>query len=436
MDQEQERIQEDLRGLIAGEVRCDDVFVQLYASDASIYQIKPLGVVAPRSSADVAACVQYAAENHIPVHARGAGTGLAGESIGPGLVIDFSRHMRRILEVGTDTVRVQPGVVYERLNASLRAFGRQFGPDPAMASVTTMGGVVGVDAAGSHWLKYGSARGHVRSMQIVLADGHVLELGRESIDQIAIHESDVRKRDLVTQLAELLRRNAELIATHQPRCRQYRSGYHLAGVLSDGQLDLPRLLVGSEGTLALTTAITLATQPLPMHRGVALLFFERSEDAARAALEIVSLGASACDIIDRRHLSLARETDGRYEAMIPSTAETLLLVEYEADSPIECHDRVETIVNRIWHERRSAFGARQAYDPEDVDFLWKLARKVVPTLYRLKGSTRPLPFVEDMIVPPESLPGFLVELQNILKRLQVTASLFGHAGHGQLHLRP
>jgi FAD/FMN-containing dehydrogenase len=248
--------------------------------------------------------------------------------------------------------------------------------------------VVGVDAAGSHWLKYGSARAHVRSMQIVLADGQMLEVGRESIDQIAINENDVRKRDLVTQLAGLLRRKAELIATHQPRSRQYRSGYHLAGVLSEGHLDLPKLLVGSEGTLALTTAVTLATQPLPLHRGVALLFFERSEDAARAALEIVSLGASACDIIDRRHLSLAREIDARYEAMIPATAETILLVEYESDSPIECHDRVETIVNRIWRERRLAFGARQAYDPEDVDFLWKLAKKVVPTLYRLKGSTR------------------------------------------------
>jgi FAD/FMN-containing dehydrogenase/Fe-S oxidoreductase len=436
MDQERARIQEDLRGLITGEVRCDDVFVQLYASDASIYQITPLGVVLPRSADDVAACVQYAAENQIPVHARGAGTGLAGESLGPGLVIDFSRHMRRILEVGADTVRLQPGVVHERLNASLRAFGRQFGPDPAMASVTTMGSVVAIDAAGSHWLKYGSARSHVRSLQIVLADGHTLEVGCEIIDEVVRDGADLRKRELVTRLAELLRQHATLIAAHQPRCRQNRSGYHLAGVLRDGVLDLPKLLVGSEGTLALTTAITLATQLLPRHRGVALLFFERLEEAARAAAEIVSLGASACDLMDRRHLSLAREIDARYEAMIPAAAEALLLVECEADSVAECHGQVERIVDRIWHDRRLAFGARRASDPEDVDFLWKLARKVVPTLYRLKGQTRPLPFVEDMIVPPEALPGFLLELQNILKRLQVTASLFGHAGHGQLHVRP
>ena len=123
MDPQRERIQDDLRGLVAGEVRCDDICLQLYASDASIYEIKPLAVVRPRSAADVAACVQYAAEKHIPIHARGAGSGVAGESLGPGLVVDFSRFLRRIVRIDADTVRVQPGVVHERLDAQLRPRG-------------------------------------------------------------------------------------------------------------------------------------------------------------------------------------------------------------------------------------------------------------------------------------------------------------------------
>ncbi len=122
MDQQRARIQEDLRGLVTGEVRCDDVFLQLYASDASIYQIRPLGVVMPRTTADVVATVRYASENEIPVHARGAGTGLAGESLGPGLVIDFSRHLRRVIQTDAESVRVQPGVVHERLNDHLRQY--------------------------------------------------------------------------------------------------------------------------------------------------------------------------------------------------------------------------------------------------------------------------------------------------------------------------
>ncbi len=171
LDQQRERIQDDLRGLVAGEVRCDDVFVQLYASDASIYEIKPLGVVRPRSAADVAACVQYAAEKQIPLHARGAGTGLAGESLGPGLVVDFSRHLHRVRYVGAETVRVQPGVVRERLNVQLRHLGRVFGPDPANGTASTLGGTIAIDGAGSHWLKYGSAGRHVVSLRVVLGDG-------------------------------------------------------------------------------------------------------------------------------------------------------------------------------------------------------------------------------------------------------------------------
>src|SRR6476646_712881 len=150
MGHERERIQDDLRGLVDGDVRCDDVFVQLYASDASIYEIRPLGVVRPRSLSDVVAVVQYAAENKLPVHPRGAGTGLAGESLGSGLILDFSRYMRRLLDATPETVRVQPGLVHAQLNELLRPSGQQFGPDPAMSNVTTMGSVLAVDGGGSH----------------------------------------------------------------------------------------------------------------------------------------------------------------------------------------------------------------------------------------------------------------------------------------------
>ena len=136
MDQERQRIQEDLRGLISGDVRCDDLTVQLYASDASIYQIPPLGVVCPRNVHEVVACVNYAADNGIPIHPRGAGTGLAGESIGQGLVIDFSHSMRRVLEVNDDTVRIQPGVVHGLLNRTLAARGRVFGPDLSLIHIS------------------------------------------------------------------------------------------------------------------------------------------------------------------------------------------------------------------------------------------------------------------------------------------------------------
>ncbi|MBI2826593.1 MAG: anaerobic glycerol-3-phosphate dehydrogenase subunit C [Planctomycetia bacterium] len=436
MDEQRTRIEEDLRGLVAGEVRADDVLLQLYASDASLYQIKPLAVVRPRTAADVSACLRYAHENLIPVHARGAGTGLAGESLGPGLVLDFSSHFRRILEFGPDWVRVQPGVVLERLNTYLRPQGRVFGPDPAMSHVTTMGSVVAIDAAGSRWLKFGSARGSVRRLRIVLADGTEMEVGREPVSGSANSDDQRVKGELVARLADVLSRNAKLIRESQPKSLVNRCGYELADVLADGQLDLPRLLVGSEGTLALITEMTVATQPTPKHVGTALLFFDRLESAARAVEEILSFSPIACDLMDRRHLTLARESDPRYDLMIPAAAEALLLVELEGRDPVELRERIRQLIDRVRRRKRLAFDARQAVGQDDMDLSWRLAQKVVPTLYRLKGSTRAVPFVEDIAIPPAALPGFVVEMQNILKRHQVTASLFGHAGHGQLHIRP
>ena len=146
LDQQREIIQDDLRGLITGDVRCDELVLQLYASDASIHAIKPLGVVRPRSSRDVMACVQYAADKQIPLVPRGAGSGVAGGSLGPGLVIDFSKYLRRVVQTDAETVRIQPGIVLERLNAHLEQHNRLFGPDPANRSVTTMGGVLAVGA--------------------------------------------------------------------------------------------------------------------------------------------------------------------------------------------------------------------------------------------------------------------------------------------------
>ncbi|MGD0898730.1 MAG: anaerobic glycerol-3-phosphate dehydrogenase subunit C [Thermoguttaceae bacterium] len=436
LDQQRERIQEDLRGLIAGEVHCDDLHIQLYASDASIYEIRPLAVVLPRSAADVIASVRYAAGKRIPVSARGAGSGVAGESLGAGLVLDFSRHMRRVLRVERETVRVQPGVVHERLNAHLRPRGRIFGPDPSNTAVTTVGSMIAIDASGSRWLKYGSAGRHVVGLQVVLADGQMLELGREPLVDGVSQDPNPRKRDLVNRLAALLRARADVIRANQSKSPLNRCGYHVADVLTETSLDMVSLVVGSEGTLALVTEATLATQPVPRHRAVVLLLFESLDKAARSVPEILPWRPAACDLMDRRHVSLARESEPRLDQAIPAEAEAVLLVEFEGDDPHAIRGQMQGLIEAVHRRARLAFGTRQAFDQEETDLFLQLPSRAQPLLFRMKGPSRPLPVVEDVGVPPEVLPDFLVRMQNVLKHRQVTASLLCHAGHGQLHIQP
>jgi FAD/FMN-containing dehydrogenase/Fe-S oxidoreductase len=435
MDTDQQRIEEDLRGLLQGDVRCDDVFTQLYASDASIYELRPLGVVRPRTVADVVATVRYANENRLPIFARGAGSGLAGESLGRGLVMDFSRYFRHVVADEGNRVRIQPGIVHETLNRYLARSGRLFGPDPAMRNVTTMGSVIAVDSGGSHWPRYGSARRHVEELQIVLADGSVHRVGRHAVAPANNSDND-RLHQLVESVAGLIHRHKRTIEDRRPQSAVNRAGYRLDDVLSGGQLDLARLLVGSEGTLALITEATVTVDPLPEHRGCALLLFESLDKAAHAALEIARLGPAACDLMDRRHLSLARETDVRYELLIPGETEAMLLVEMHANTRDELRAKLDDVIQRMQIEAGLAAASYIAEDEADFQLYWGLAQRFVPTLYRTQGATRPTPCIEDVAIPLEGLPIFLRHMQDTLKRLQVTASVFGHAAQGQLHIRP
>ncbi len=432
MDAERQRIEEDLRGQISGAVRCDELFVSLYASDGSLFEMTPLGVVRPRTLDDVVATVKYAAENELALHPRGGGSGLAGGCLGKGLIVDFSRYMRRVTYQGDGLVTVQAGVVLNRLNSRLVEQGRVFGPDPANNEVTTIGSMVALDASGSRWARYGSVRNHVHTLQVVMATGDVVELASHELPQ----EGDTSLvGKLVTGVDEILSQHDAQIEQRMPHSLVNCAGYRLDDIRENGKLHLARLLTGSEGTLGLITAATVSTSPLPTHSNSVLLFFESIDNAARAVQEIRKLEPSACDMMDRRHLSLARESDPRYEFLIPQVAEAVLLVEFSGESIDEIRDLLNETINKL-ERAKLLSGSHLALDQIDHEMLWQLARRFVPTLYRLKGSTRPVPYVEDVAVPPDHLPEFLQHLQQILKQQQVTASLFGHVGHGQLHIRP
>lgn len=454
MEEQRSRLIEDLTPELQGEIRCDPLTVSMYATDGSLYQIPPLGVVFPRSRDDVVVAARYAAQENIPLVPRGAGTGLAGESLGPGLVLDFSRHLCAIEAIGDTTVRVQPGVVCQQLNRQLREYGRYFAPDPSGAGVTTLGSMLALDAAGSHSVRVGSTRDHVASLELVLMGGASFEAADERVPDSpsasgadidaehqlpgALPDSDgaALKRRLVRRISRLIEENAILIADRQPPSVRNRCGYMLRGALESGRLHMPRLLVGSEGTLALFTAATLHTAPLPAHRGVVLLLFGDIESAIRAVQEIAPHEPSACDLLDRRLLTLAREADRRFEELIAPTAEAALLVEQTGLSATQIRNRIALVVKAVRKSIDANVVAHEAYSLDEVDFLWSLPEKVVPLLARMQGQTRPLPFVEDVAVPAAVLHEFLLKARGIFQKHKVTASLYAHAAAGQIHMRP
>jgi len=431
MDQERRRIEEDLRGIVGGDVVCDDPRRAIYATDGSLFEVSPLVVVRPRSVEDVSATVRWAAERGVPVHARGAGSSLAGGPLGPGVVIDCSRHMRRVIATDSDTIRVMPGVVDSRLEEHLARRGRTFGPDPANTVATTVGGMIGRDSSGSRFLRHGAVRGRVASAEVVLADGSIMEFAPTAADESAGPEGR-----LAAEVARLTEAARDVIARDQPATRATHGGYRLGDLVRAGVVDLPRLLCGSEGTLGIVTAATLRTVPVDAASAVGLLLFDSLEGAAEAALRILPRGPSACDLFDRRHLALARGTKPAFDLLIPPVAEAGLLVEFVGEEPADAAARLDDALGAASRGRSGCIDVRRAEDAFDAAFFWELSRNNVSTLHGVRADMRPIPFMEDIVVPPAALPDFLRRLQPVLKQRQATAMLFGHAGQGQIHLRP
>ena len=428
-----ERVRDDLKGVLKGELLFDDLSRALYSTDASVFEVRPLGVAVPRDEEDVRALVRYAGENQLPLVPRGAGTGLAGESLGAGLVVDLSRHLREVIDAAADSVTVGPGVTCRELAAHLALRGRRFAPDPESGECT-VGGMLATDASGGRASLHGSTRDHVESLRVVLDSGEAADVAWRS-RWPAADTAPGRLDDVVSSVVTLLQQNAELIRATRPRTRFDRCGYRLDGALDGDRLGLHRLLVGSEGTLALFTRATLRTIPLPGGEAVALLAFPNLDAALRGGAAARETGAAGCELLDRRLLGLARGADPEVAALVPASAEAVLLVELEADTPAAAAAAAGRLVGRVRGERLTLL-AIAAADDEDRARLARVRTVALGALYGLRGAGQALPCVEDVGVPPEELPGFLQRVQDVLQRHEVTASCRAHPLTGQVHLRP
>ncbi len=445
-----------LRRHVAGEVRFDETSRRLYATDASHYQVQPLGVVVPKTVDDLAVTVQIAAELGVPITARGAGTSLSGQSIGPGMVLDCSKYLNRVGEVDVTgrRVTVQPGVVLDQLNRELAPFGLMFGPDVATASRATLGGMIGNNSAGSRSIVNGQTVDHVRGLTAVLSDGTVGTFG-----PLSAHEYE-RKLELRTREGDAYRAAAAVVRDHGPEIvartptiQRKVSGYNLlsqCGARGAGRgvngtphpaprppHSLVPLLVGSEGTLAVTAGAELNLIPKPRHRGLLVPQFATLAAALDTLAACLELGPSAVELMDRMLIELAARQRGLKDTMaaVRGRPEALFMVEFSGDDPADVSYRVHELERRL----RGVPGltaAVPAIEPAVRDPLWSLRSAALPLLFGTVGDRKPVTFVEDCAVAPERLPEFTARFRDILHRHGTDGCFYGHASVGCLHIRP
>lgn len=427
------------RGQLRGEARFDIASRMLYATDASNYRIEPLGVVLPRDTTDVATTLAIAREQGASLVPRGGGTSLSGQSVGSGLVVDFSKYLHRVLEIDAEQLwaQVEPGVVLGQLNKQLRPLGLQFGPDVATSDRANLGGMIGNNSAGARSLVYGKTIDHVLALDVLLADGTPTTLGAWSEETVARCS---QRRDLLGDACRVARRvvteNADAIRARYPKVLRRVSGYNLDALLPPQPFDLSKLIVGSEGTLAVILAAKLRLLPLPARRALAVVHYDSLDDALFSLPAILTTSPSAVELIDQWILDLARASPVYRERIdfLIGTPQAVFLVEYSADSDAEIDIRFAALDDALRGLRHGPILPTR--DEKRREYIWSVRKTAMPLLLGMPGERKPVTFVEDTAVAPERLPEFVSRFRDILRRYQTTGSFYGHASVGCLHIRP
>ena len=406
------------------EIAFDNLTLQLYATDASIYQIEPLAVAFPANTRQLSALIDAAVQADVAVIPRGAGTGLVGGAIGQGLVVDFSRYNRQIADLDLErrTIRVGPGVVLDRLNSFLRPHGYCFGPDVATSARATLGGMIANNSSGSHTPIYGTTADHINELEVVLADGRIMAVGPG-------HDTLRKQRELVSDLAYF--HGLTIAERLPPGLLKRRPGYAIDRCVNEPD-NLNHLLCGSEGTLAAITSAELKIVPLPKQKGLALIFFASVTEAMQATVELLDLKPAAIEHLDR---VLLDQTRGQREfqpardllELDSRPCQSILAVEFfdEVDDPLAALARRKLGMHKTILRRQA-----------DADLIWAVRKAGLSLMTGRKGDAKPVTGIEDVAVAPKDLPAYVAGLQSLMGPAGIQASFYGHAAAGLLHVRP
>ncbi|MFW7378560.1 MAG: FAD-binding and (Fe-S)-binding domain-containing protein [Oligoflexus sp.] len=422
------------------------------STDNSIYQVLPQAVVYPTSQDDIAMLLSLMNRpefSEITLVARGGGTGTNGQALTRGLVMDVSAFMNRILEVNLDEgwVRVEPGVVLDQLNQELKVHGVFFAPDLSTSNRATLGGMANTDACGKGSRIYGKTSQHILALDLVLANGEQWQTLPLSIDELEqIKGRTDRVGEIHRTIDTICKERMSLIEEKFPKLTRYLAGYNLKHVWDEhGHFNLNYLIAGSEGTLACVAGLKLKLTRIPGFKKLLLVKYDRFHDALLAARTLVAADPAAIETIDDNILQLARfdtiwhKVAKFFDGPEDENVKAINLVEFVGDDLDEINRQVQALCQRLDQERGQVgvgVGYRIAEEDGDIASLWSLRKKGVGLLGNRPGQRRPIPFVEDTVVPPEHLADYIAEFRAVLDEFGLSYGMFGHVDVGCLHVRP
>jgi FAD/FMN-containing dehydrogenase/Fe-S oxidoreductase len=422
------------------EVRCDRLSRALYSTDASVYQIVPLGVVLPHTEEDVIATVRACARFAMPITARGGGTSQAGQCIGPGVILDCSKHFNRVLEINARErwARVQPGCVLDDLNRQLAASGLQFAPDISTANRATIGGMIANNSSGTHSIIHGKTIDHVLELRVVLADGSIVDArpltGTELKAKCARSDLEGRCYRSAHRLAV---DNAEEIDRRYPKILRRVGGYNLDMLTNLQTFNLAHLFVGSEGTLGVVMEAKLRLVELPKAKALLVVQFRDLLEALAATPVILTHKPAAVEVMDRYILDSTKLNPeaSRLRDFLDGDPYAILIIEFYADDTEALPARLDRLEADL-RQRGVGYHYRQATDPTAQQRIWKLRTLALGLSMAEKGDAKAISFVEDTAVGPDCLRDYIAEFLDIIARHGTKAGVYAHASVGCLHVRP
>ena len=432
-----------LRQELRGDVLFDRAARGRYATDASIYQIMPLGAVVPKDQGDLLLALEIARDAHIPVLARGAGTSQCGQTIGEALVIDTSKWLNNIVHFDREarTVKVEPGVVLDHLNAWLKPHGLWFPVDVSTSAQCTIGGMAGNNSCGSRSMEYGIMVHNVAAIDAVLADGHQATFG-----PLHAMSSDARTRSLVEGVQRIAQRERDEIREQVPKVLRRVAGYNIdlfdcqspLPFSADGVPNLAQLLVGSEGTLAFSRQLTLKLWPLPEHKTLGVVNFPTFYDAMDMTQHIVKLGPVAVELVDRTMIDLSMSNPAFrpvIERALVGQPQAVLLVEFAgADKAVQLAKLAQLV--ELMGDLGLPDSVVEMPDAAQQKALWEVRKAGLNIMMSMKGDGKPVSFIEDCAVPLEHLAQYTTRLTEVFHKHDTEGTWYAHASVGTLHVRP